>query len=66
MATKWYRYMVSYKFNNGSGRVFIDRFGAPIDTAEAVEEIEAGIRERSPHLGPLHADNIVLLKEWSE
>lgn len=64
--TNWYRYMISYKFQNGSGRTFINRSGAPIDTADAVEQIEAEIRERSPHLGPLHVDNIVLLKEWSE
>jgi hypothetical protein len=65
MPNRWL-YMISYKFATGSGRMFFTRTGAPIDSAEAVEEIEADIRERNPSLGPLHADNIVLLREWSE
>jgi len=61
-----YRYMISYKFAKGSGRSFYERSGGPIDSAEVIEEIEAQICERSPELGTLHVDNIVLLKEWSE
>jgi hypothetical protein len=58
--------MIAYNFATGSGRVFIDRWGAPIDSQEAVEEIEAGIKERNSGLGSLHVSNIVLLREWSE
>ena len=64
--TQWFRYLITYKFANGSGRTFIDRFGGPIDSGEIVEEIESELRERNPDLGSLHVDNIVLLKEWSE
>jgi hypothetical protein len=66
MTPNHWLYMISYKFAKGSGRTFLTRTGAPIDSAEAVEEVEAEIRGNNPNLGPLHADNIVLLKEWSE
>jgi len=64
--TNHYSYMVAYQFSNGSGRIFIERTGLPIDSPEAVEGIEETIRKKNPHLGPLHVSNFVLLREYDD
>jgi hypothetical protein len=60
-----YEYLVSYAHQSGFGRASVFR-SAPADSLEAVEEMEAAIRQNNPSTGPIAAINIVLLREWSE
>jgi hypothetical protein len=63
--SKKYEYMVAYRHQKGSGRIFVTR-GALIDSAEAVEQIERELEKRNPDRGTHAISNVVLLKEWSE
>jgi hypothetical protein len=67
MKTKRYEYLVSYSFQGGNGRSFIT-WPNPLNSAERVIEVEKMLMENEgrEHLPRLIANNIVLLRKWSE